>query len=119
LKRRVPSHTQSVLDEVATVQRIAEEKLWIPVMRPAPERWFELALVIDEAASMMLWKQTIQEFRQLLEQHGAFRDVRTWGLSTDLRGKVAASFQDSLGSSSAQVSQSQRNLSIPMVGVCF
>jgi hypothetical protein len=88
LKRRVPSRTQSVLDEVATVQRIAEEKLWIPVMRPAPERWFEVALVIDEAASMMLWKQTIKEFRQLLEQHGAFRDVRTWGLSTDFRGKV-------------------------------
>jgi AAA ATPase domain len=88
LKRRVPSRTQSVLDEVATVQRIAEEKLLIPVVRPAPERWFEVVLVIDEGASMMLWKQTIKEFRQLLEQHGAFRDVRTWGLFTDFRGKV-------------------------------
>jgi hypothetical protein len=88
LKRRVPSRTKSVIDEVGTVERIAEEKLWIPVMQPAPERWFELALVIDEGASMTLWKQTIKEFRQLLEQHGAFRDVRTWGLSTDFRGKV-------------------------------
>lgn len=57
-------------------------------MRPAPERWLELALVIDEGASMMLWKQTIKEFKQLLERHGAFRDVRTWGLFISEDSKV-------------------------------
>lgn len=57
-------------------------------MRPAPERWLELALVVDEGESMMLWTQTIKEFKQLLERHGAFRDVRTWGLFSDERGKV-------------------------------
>jgi DNA-binding response OmpR family regulator len=88
LKRRVPSRTTEAIDEGATAQRIAEEKLWIPVMRPAPERWLEVALVIDESPSMMLWKQTIKELRQLLERHGAFRDVRTWGLSIDTNEKV-------------------------------
>jgi hypothetical protein len=88
LKRRVPSKSEFILDETATAERIAEEKLLLPVMRPAPERWLELALVIDEGASMMLWKQTIKEFKQLLEKHGAFRDVRTWELFTDERGKV-------------------------------
>ncbi len=88
LKRRVPSKSEFILDETATAERIAEEKLLLPVMRPAPERWLELALVIDEGASMMLWKQSIKEFKQLLERHGAFRDVRTWGLFTSEGGKV-------------------------------
>ncbi|MBD2616327.1 AAA-like domain-containing protein [Nostoc punctiforme FACHB-252] len=88
LKRRVPSKSEFILDEIATAERIAEEKLLLPVMRPAPERWLELALVIDEGVSMMLWTQTIKEFKQLLERHGAFRDVRTWGLLTSERGKV-------------------------------
>jgi len=88
LKRRVPSKREFVLDETATAERIAKEKLLLPVMRPAPERWLELALVVDEGASMMLWKQTIKELKQLLERHGAFRDVRTWGLFTDKDGKV-------------------------------
>ena len=88
LKRRVPSKSEFVLDETATAERIAEEKLLLPVMRHAPERWLELALVIDEGASMMLWKQTIKEFKQLLERHGAFRDVRTWGLFISEDSKV-------------------------------
>jgi hypothetical protein len=88
LKRRVPSKREFVLDEAATAERIAKEKLLLPVMKPAPERWLELALVVDEGASMMFWKQTIKELKQLLERHGAFRDVRTWGLFTDELGKV-------------------------------
>jgi hypothetical protein len=88
LKRRVPSRSEFILDEIATAERIAEEKLLLPVMRPARERWLELALVIDEGTSMLLWQQTIKEFKQLLERHGAFRDVRTWGLFTDKDSKV-------------------------------
>ncbi|MDY6898262.1 MAG: metallophosphoesterase, partial [Cyanobacteriota bacterium] len=88
LKRRVPSKNEFIFDESATAERIAEEKLLLPVMRSAPERWLELALVIDERASMMLWKQTIKEFKQLLERHGAFRDVRTWGLFISEDNKV-------------------------------
>ena len=88
LKRRVPSKSEFILDETATAERIAEEKLLLPVMRPAPERWLELALVIDEGASMMLWKQSIKEFKQLLERHGAFRDVRTWVLFISEDSKV-------------------------------
>jgi hypothetical protein len=88
LKRRVPSRSEFILDEIATVERIAEEKLLLPVMCPARDRWLELALVIDEGTSMFLWQQTIKEFKQLLERHGAFRDVRTWGLFTDKDSKV-------------------------------
>ncbi|MBD2492361.1 SAV_2336 N-terminal domain-related protein [Aulosira sp. FACHB-615] len=99
LKRRVPSKREFVLDEAATAERIAKEKLLLPVMRPAPERWLELALIIDESASMMLWKQTIKELKQLLERHGAFRDVRTWGLFTDESGRVWLHSRTGSGSS--------------------
>ncbi|MEH2445995.1 MAG: SAV_2336 N-terminal domain-related protein [Nostoc sp.] len=88
LKRRVPSRNEFILDEIATAERIAEEKLLLPVMCPARDRWLEVALVIDEGTSMFLWQQTIKELKQLLERHGAFRDVRTWGLFTDKDSKV-------------------------------
>jgi HEAT repeats len=88
LKRRFPSRSEFILDEIATAERIAEEKLLLPVMCPARDRWLEVALVVDEGTSMFLWQQTIKEFQQLLERHGAFRDVRTWGLFTDRDNKV-------------------------------
>ena len=32
---------------------------------------------------MAIWYRTVAEFQRLLERHGAFRDVRVWGLVTD------------------------------------
>ncbi|QFS50950.1 hypothetical protein [Nostoc sphaeroides] len=83
LMRRVPSSTNTVLDEAATVKRIADEKNWIPVLKPAMEPWLDIALVVDESASMLIWQHTITEFKRLLEHYGIFRDVRTWGLKID------------------------------------
>jgi hypothetical protein len=85
LMRRVGSRTKRIFDEVATINRVAEERIWSPVSRPAPTRWLEAALVVDEGASMNVWRETIKEFTRLLEVQGAFRDVRTWRLNTDLR----------------------------------
>ena len=36
LMRRVPSYDRFELDEEATVQRIADEDNWLPVLRPRP-----------------------------------------------------------------------------------
>ena len=58
LSRRVPSRTRVYLDEAATAQRIAEERVWIPVLYPAPARWLEAALIIDTNASMRVWHKT-------------------------------------------------------------
>ncbi|MEC4815737.1 MAG: formylglycine-generating enzyme family protein [Scytonema sp. PMC 1069.18] len=80
LMRKVPSPIRKILDEEATVRRIAEEKIWTPVVKPARERWLDLALVVEQTSSTAIWKQTITELQQLLKHHGAFRDVRTWGL---------------------------------------
>ena len=83
LKRRVPSATTVVLDEEATAERVAEEDIWMPVLRPGLTRWLDLALVIDQSPSMAIWARTVEELRRLLERHGAFRDVRIWLLDTD------------------------------------
>ncbi len=84
LMRRVPMHRRLVLDVEATVQEMARyddnDDLWMPVLRPARSRWLDLVLVVDQAASMVVWQQTISELRQLLERQGAFRSVSMWGL---------------------------------------
>jgi tetratricopeptide (TPR) repeat protein len=82
-KRRVPSRRHYLLDDEATVARIAEGGPKVPVLKPAPERWLELALVVDQSPTMVLWRQTLAELLRLLECHGAFRDVRLWSLTTD------------------------------------
>lgn len=83
LMRRVPSLDRFELDEDATVQRIADESNWLPVLRPALERWLELDLVVDEWSSMIIWQPAVNELHRFLEQLGAFRSVRTWGVQTD------------------------------------
>ena len=82
LCRRLPS-ANMVLDEAATVEQIAEEQLWMPVLKPDLEPWLEIALVVDESKSMLLWQRTIREVQRLLERYGIFRDVRTWGMVVD------------------------------------
>ena len=82
LMRKVDSYTQQVLDETATAEQTAQQQFCMPVMRPARERWLELALVIEDSASSFLWRETIRDFRQVLERQGAFRTVTTWYLQT-------------------------------------
>lgn len=97
LMRKVPSLTQNILDEEATVRCIAEADIWAPVLKPAPQRWLELALVIEQTSTTAVWKQTITELQKLLKYHGAFGDVRTWKL--EIKGSNAQLFpQSSTGS---------------------
>ncbi len=72
-----------LLDEEATVRRIAEEQIWLPVLTAPLEPWLEVALVIDESPSVrMLWQKTSRDLKKVLDHYGAFRDVQTWGLVT-------------------------------------
>ncbi|MCP4697286.1 MAG: SUMF1/EgtB/PvdO family nonheme iron enzyme [Gammaproteobacteria bacterium] len=80
LNRRVPSRIHKIVDEAATVHNLAELQIPLPILRGAPERWLELALVIDSHDSMHIWHPLIIELRHLLERQGAFRDVRVWRL---------------------------------------
>jgi hypothetical protein len=75
------------LDEEATAESIAQFGFVRPVMRAVPERWFDVALVVDRSRSMDPWLRTVEEFEQLLARHGAFGIVRQWGLHSE--GKIA------------------------------
>ena len=86
LMKRVASRTQRRLDEHATVDRIAEQRIWMPVMRSTPERWLEAALVTEDSFEMRPWARTIREFQRLLGHSGAFRDVRPWRLAASVGG---------------------------------
>ncbi|WP_021593015.1 FxSxx-COOH system tetratricopeptide repeat protein [Actinomadura welshii] len=86
LRATVPSLTRKHLDEAATAERIAETGVCEPVMVAAQERRHDLDLVADVGPSMVVWRQTVEELGLLLQQLGAFRDMRTWYLDTGARG---------------------------------
>jgi formylglycine-generating enzyme required for sulfatase activity len=88
LLRRVTTGGSATLDEAATVERIADEGIWMPVLKPGLEPWLDLALVVDESVSMQIWRRTVAELQRLVEHYGVFRDVRIWGLATDRQGQV-------------------------------
>jgi hypothetical protein len=88
LMRRVDSGRRTILDEVETVERIAEERICIPIFKSESEPWLDLALVVDENPSMVIWGNTVKDLKQLFEHYGIFREVRIWGLTTDEQGKI-------------------------------
>ncbi|MFF7472114.1 SAV_2336 N-terminal domain-related protein [Streptomyces sp. NPDC008092] len=79
LKRKVPSPRARVLDERATADRIARlgalPEVWLPVLRPAPERWLRLNLVHDTGPTMPVWHPLVRELHTALAQSGFFRTV--------------------------------------------
>jgi tetratricopeptide (TPR) repeat protein len=83
LKRTVASKVVSVVDEEATATQSAETASIFPVLTPASERWLNLTLVVDASPSMVLWEQLVGEIHELLQQLGAFRDIRLWYLRSD------------------------------------
>jgi formylglycine-generating enzyme required for sulfatase activity len=80
LMRRIATGRMTILDESATVQRIAEQGICIPVMHSELEPWLDLALVVDESQSMLIWRHTIKDLQRLLSHYGIFRDIRIWGI---------------------------------------
>lgn len=87
LMRKVPSLNRVELDEMATVNRIAERDIWVPILKRSPERWFDLELVIEASEFSFIWQDTIDEFQHLLENQGAFRNVRAWYVRASDAGK--------------------------------
>ncbi|TDB80342.1 serine/threonine protein kinase, partial [Actinomadura sp. KC216] len=89
LKRRVPSRHRFELDQDATAARIADTRLWTPVLVPSPERWLSLSLVVDTGPTMRLWRPLARELAETLVRQGAFQDVHTAFLDTT--GGITAS----------------------------
>ncbi len=78
LARQIAAGLATVIDEGATAERIAEAGVWQPVLQPASELWFDVALVFDASLSMCLWQRLEKDLRQFLSRYGVFRDVRVW-----------------------------------------
>ncbi|WP_157183897.1 SAV_2336 N-terminal domain-related protein, partial [Nocardia takedensis] len=68
------------LDEEATVDASIDQRMLVPVVKPASDRWLSLALVIDTHHSMLLWHDLIQELQRAITGTGVFRTVQTWHL---------------------------------------
>src|SRR5262249_30440613 len=81
LRRYGPSPHRQVIHEDSTATFIANTGIWAPVMRPAPERWFDVVLAVDSSSSMDLWRPLISDLHTVLAGTGAFRDVRDWQLT--------------------------------------
>ncbi|WP_431772557.1 SAV_2336 N-terminal domain-related protein [Streptomyces cucumeris] len=81
LRQHRPSVARHEVDIDATVAALAETGLPDVALRPARERWLDLALVIDDGISMLLWQRLAAEIHAMTERLGAFRLVRTYGLS--------------------------------------
>ncbi|MEU8847450.1 SAV_2336 N-terminal domain-related protein [Streptomyces sp. NPDC048564] len=79
LKRKVPAPRARLLDEHATADRIARlgahPDVWLPVLRPAPDRWLRLNLVHDTGPTMPVWRPLVRELHTVLAQSGIFRTV--------------------------------------------
>jgi len=95
LMQKIP-FGMGIIDEQETAERSAEEHIPIPILKPAQELPFDLALVVDESDSMIFWRQTIQELQQLLKKYRVFRDVQTWKLVRKNQAKNQAKNQTTI-----------------------
>ncbi|WP_225826618.1 SAV_2336 N-terminal domain-related protein [Streptomyces naphthomycinicus] len=82
LRRRLDSRHRTEIDEERTAAQLAETNLPDVVERPVRERWLNLALLVDDGLSMLLWHRLGAELRTLLERLGAFATTRVLGLDT-------------------------------------
>ncbi|MFF5101170.1 SAV_2336 N-terminal domain-related protein [Streptomyces sp. NPDC000134] len=95
LKRHADSPVGRELDERATADRIArlglDPRWWLPVLRPARERWLRLRLVHDTGPTMPVWRPLIRELHTALAQSGVFRTVTAHRADPDgtVRGEAA------------------------------
>lgn len=80
LKRYRADFRRTDIDENATVTQIAATGMVDVVSQPRLERWLDLALIIDDGPSMLLWQQSCRELRSLCERLGAFRHIRVRAL---------------------------------------
>ncbi|MEM9091271.1 MAG: formylglycine-generating enzyme family protein [Cyanobacteria bacterium P01_F01_bin.53] len=94
LARQVAIGLPTLLDEEATVERVAETGVWQPVLTAEPELWLDVALVFDTSPSMCLWQRFGVDLHRLLARYGEFRDVRIWRLKHQANRVILTSRRD-------------------------
>lgn len=119
LVRRVPSRHRQVLDEEATVERMARIRCLVPAFRPDKERWLDLAIVVDRHASMLVWRETIVAFQKLCERLGAFRDVRVWRIDLEAEAPTLSVTHQSVPRSTRELIDATGRRVILLVSDCL
>ncbi|MEV7416310.1 TIR-like protein FxsC [Streptomyces sp. NPDC089919] len=76
LRRPWPGGRRPRLDVGRTVAEYARTGVLLPAFGPAPERWFDLTVVVDRSPTMAVWADTVDELLKVLATTGAFRTVR-------------------------------------------
>ncbi|MFD7028644.1 TIR-like protein FxsC [Streptomyces sp. NPDC059917] len=76
LRRVWPAGRGTRLDVGETVAGYARSGELLPAFRPAPERWFDLTVVLDRSPTMAVWQDTGAELLKVLASTGAFRTLR-------------------------------------------
>ncbi|GGX15091.1 cytochrome c [Streptomyces malachitofuscus] len=77
LARRVPSRDTLELDEETTAEQGVADGMWMPFLRPARSSAFHLVLLVDDAPTLRIWKDSVARLARAAEHSGAFRTVRT------------------------------------------
>jgi len=85
LRQAIPSTWDTVLDEEATAERLADGALVFPAYRPAAELRWDMMLVVDTSPTMAVWADIAPALVSMFEKLGVFRDVRVMYLDTDVR----------------------------------
>lgn len=73
--RAWPRGVRPELDIDETVRRYAATLELVPMFRPAPERWFDLEAIVDNAPSMAVWRATTDALVAAIRQAGVFGSV--------------------------------------------
>ncbi|MFI1279368.1 TIR-like protein FxsC [Streptomyces sp. NPDC020858] len=76
LRRPWAAGRRQQLDIGETVSGYARSGELLPAFRPAPERWFDLTVVLDRSPTMAVWGDTVEELLKVLATTGAFRTLR-------------------------------------------
>ena len=83
LLQQVEAGTGRRLNEAATVDRIARTRLWLPVLEPEREPWFDIILVVDRGSSMAIWGRLVDDLVRVLRRYGIFRDLQVFEIEVD------------------------------------
>lgn len=77
LRQTVASKVEMMMDEEATAERLVHGAGPIPVRTPAPERRWDLVMLVDDSPSMQVaWLDIVPRLIRFLVREGVFRDVR-------------------------------------------
>ncbi len=88
LLMRVDAKTGQRLDEQETVERIARTRMWLPVVKPEQEPWFDVLLVVDQGSSMQIWQRLVKDVVRILRRYGAFRDLLVYDLVVNRQAQL-------------------------------